>query len=363
MTETKLLVKREGDFHYPICFEENFSNLAQAMRAEGLVDMKICIVTDSNVGPLYESAVEEVLRKVSSDISVFTFEAGEKNKNLDTVSSLYQTLIQNGLDRKSILVALGGGVVGDLTGFGAATYLRGIDFIQIPTTLLAQVDSSVGGKTGVDFQQYKNMVGAFHQPKLVYMNLSTLTTLPAEQFACGMGEILKTGLICDGEFFRFVCREQESIKALDMKLIAAMVRRCCEIKAGVVERDPKEQGERALLNLGHTVGHAVEKLKNFTLLHGQCVGAGLVAAAYLSMKRGLLNEQEYQEICRGCADYDLPIHVDGLIPQDVLAATKKDKKMEQGHIKFILMDGIGKSFIDKTVTDAEMLSCIQEITL
>lgn len=363
MTETKLLVKREGDFHYPICFEENFSNLAQAMRAEGLVDRKICIVTDSNVGPLYESAVEEVLRKVSSDISVFTFEAGEKNKNLDTVSSLYQTLIQNGLDRKSLLVALGGGVVGDLTGFGAATYLRGIDFIQIPTTLLAQVDSSVGGKTGVDFQQYKNMVGAFHQPKLVYMNLSTLTTLPAEQFACGMGEILKTGLICDGEFFRFVCREQESIKALDMKLIAAMVRRCCEIKAVVVERDPKEQGERALLNLGHTVGHAVEKLKNFTLLHGQCVGAGLVAAAYLSMKRGLLNEQEYQEICRGCADYDLPIHVDGLIPQDVLAATKKDKKMEQGHIKFILMDGIGKSFIDKTVTDAEMLSCIQEITL
>ncbi len=363
MTETKLLVKREGDFHYPICFEENFSNLAQVMKAEGLVDRKICIVTDSNVGPLYESAVEEALRKVSSDISVFTFEAGEKNKNLDTVSSLYQALIQNGLDRKSLLVALGGGVVGDLTGFGAATYLRGIDFIQIPTTLLAQVDSSVGGKTGVDFQQYKNMVGAFHQPKLVYMNLSTLTTLPAEQFACGMGEILKTGLICDGEFFRFVCREQESIKALDMKLVAAMVRRCCEIKAGVVERDPKEQGERALLNLGHTVGHAVEKLKNFTLLHGQCVGAGLVAAAYLSMKRGLLNEQEYQEICRGCADYDLPIHVDGLIPQDVLAATKKDKKMEQGHIKFILMDGIGKSFIDKTVTDAEMLSCIQEITL
>ena len=363
MTETKLLVKREGDFHYPICFEENFSNLAHAIREEGLMDRKICIVTDSNVGPLYESAVEEALRKVSSDISVFTFEAGEKNKNLDTVSSLYQELIQNGLDRKSLLVALGGGVVGDLTGFGAATYLRGIDFIQIPTSLLSQVDSSVGGKTGVDFQQYKNMVGAFHQPRLVYMNLNTLTTLPAEQFACGMGEILKTGLICDGEFFRFVCREQESIKALDMKLIAAMVRRCCEIKAGVVERDPKEQGERALLNLGHTVGHAVEKLKNFTLLHGQCVGAGLVAAAYLSMKRGLLNEQEYQEICRGCADYDLPIHVDGLIPRDVLAATKKDKKMEQGHIKFILMDGIGKSFIDKTVTDAEMLSCIQEITL
>ena len=344
-----------GILDYPICFEEDFSNLAQVMREEGLADRKICIVTDSNVGPLYEAPVKKALSEVSSDISVFTFEAGEKNKNLDTVSSLYQALISNGLDRKSLLVALGGGVVGDLTGFGAATYLRGIDFIQVPTTLLAQVDSSVGGKTGVDFQQYKNMVGAFHQPRLVYMNMSTLSSLPAEQFACGMGEILKTGLICDEEFFRFVCREQKEIKKLDMKRIARMVRRCCEIKAGVVERDPKEQGERALLNLGHTVGHAVEKLKNFTLLHGQCVGAGLVAAAYLSMKRGLLTEEEYQEIRQGCADYDLPVHVDGLIPEEVLLATKKDKKMEQGHIKFILMDGIGKSFIDKTVTDEELL--------
>ena len=380
MTASKLLVKREGDFHYPICFEEDFSNLAQVMKEEGLVDRKICIVTDSNVGPLYEESVKQVLSEVSSDISVFTFEAGEKNKNLNTVSALYQALIQNGLDRKSLLVALGGGVVGDLTGFGAATYLRGIDFIQVPTTLLAQVDSSVGGKTGVDFQQYKNMVGAFHQPRLVYMNLSTLSSLPAEQFACGMGEIIKhgliqdsdyleklstyqRGLICDGDFFRYVCCEQKGIKKLDMEQIARMVRRCCEIKAGVVERDPKEQGERALLNLGHTVGHAVEKLKNFTLLHGQCVGVGLVAAAYLSMKRGLLTKEEYQEICQGCSDYDLPVHVDGLIPEEVLSATKKDKKMEQGHIRFILMDGIGKSFIDKTVTDEELLSCIQEITL
>ena len=324
MTASKLLVKREGDFHYPICFEEDFSNLAQVMKEEGLVDRKICIVTDSNVGPLYEESVKQVLSEVSSDISVFTFEAGEKNKNLNTVSALYQALIQNGLDRKSLLVALGGGVVGDLTGFGAATY---------------------------------------HQPRLVYMNLSTLSSLPAEQFACGMGEILKTGLICDGDFFRYVCCEQKGIKKLDMERIARMVRRCCEIKAGVVERDPKEQGERALLNLGHTVGHAVEKLKNFTLLHGQCVGVGLVAAAYLSMKRGLLTKEEYQEICQGCSDYDLPVHVDGLIPEEVLSATKKDKKMEQGHIRFILMDGIGKSFIDKTVTDEEMLSCIQEITL
>ena len=295
MTASKLLVKREGDFHYPICFEEDFSNLAQVMKEEGLVDRKICIVTDSNVGPLYEESVKQVLSEVSSDISVFTFEAGEKNKNLNTVSALYQALIQNGLDRKSLLVALGGGVVGDLTGFGAATYLRGIDFIQVPTTLLAQVDSSVGGKTGVDFQQYKNMVGAFHQPRLVYMNMSTLQSLPNREFTCGMGEILKTGLICDEEFFRFVCKNQPEISKLDLSMLSRMIRRCCEIKAGVVERDPKEQGERALLNLGHTVGHAVEKMKNFQLLHGQCVGVGLIAAAYLSMQRGLLTEEEYRE--------------------------------------------------------------------
>lgn len=363
MAEEKLLVKRDGDFCYPIYFENDFQALSGALKEEGLAGKKMCIVSDSTVAPLYAEQVKAELLKITDHVCQFVFPAGEAHKNLDIVEDLYQCLIENGLDRKSLVVALGGGVTGDLSGFGAATYLRGIDFIQIPTTLLAQVDSSVGGKTGVDFQQYKNMVGAFHQPRLVYMNLSTLTTLPAEQFACGMGEILKTGLICDGEFFRFVCREQESIKALDMKLIVAMVRRCCEIKAGVVERDPKEQGERALLNLGHTVGHAVEKLKNFTLLHGQCVGVGLVAAAYLSMKRGLLTKEEYQEICQGCSDYDLPVHVDGLIPEEVLSATKKDKKMEQGHIRFILMDGIGKSFIDKTVTDEEMLSCIQEITL
>ena len=363
MTASKLLVKREGDFHYPICFEEDFSNLAQVMKEEGLVDRKICIVTDSNVGPLYEESVKQVLSEVSSDISVFTFEAGEKNKNLNTVSALYQALIQNGLDRKSLLVALGGGVVGDLTGFGAATYLRGIDFIQVPTTLLAQVDSSVGGKTGVDFQQYKNMVGAFHQPRLVYMNMSTLQSLPNREFTCGMGEILKTGLICDEEFFRFVCKNQPEISKLDLSMLSRMIRRCCEIKAGVVERDPKEQGERALLNLGHTIGHAVEKMKNFQLLHGQCVGVGLIAAAYLSMQRGLLTEEEYEEIRKGCHSYNLPLSVDSLNAGDVLAATKKDKKMEAGHIKFILMDGIGKSFIDKTVTDEELLQAIREILI
>lgn len=361
MTEQTLLVRREGDFYYPIYFEKDFSNLATAMRESKLDRKKICIVSDTNVAPLYEEELRLSLQSLGAEICSFVFEAGEKNKNLDTVQHLYETLIQNGLDRKSLLIALGGGVVGDLTGFAAATYLRGIEFIQIPTTLLAQVDSSVGGKTGVDFLKYKNMVGAFHQPALVYMNLNTLKTLSSEQFTCGMGEVLKTGLICDKKFYDFICASRDEIERFNLDTISKMVRRCCEIKAGVVERDPKEQGERALLNLGHTVGHAVEKLMDFRLLHGQCVGIGMISAAYISLKRGLLKEQEYAIIRDGCHSFGLPLSVSGLKEEDILAATKKDKKMENGTVKFILMDGIGKTYIDKTVTDEEILDGIREI--
>lgn len=361
MAEEKLLVKRDGEFCYPIYFENDFSFLSQALTDEGLAGKNMCIVSDSTVAPLYADQVKVELLKVSDHVYQFTFSAGEAYKNLDTVQDLFQCLIENGLDRKSLVVALGGGVTGDLSGFGAAAYLRGIDFIQIPTTLLAQVDSSVGGKTGVDFRQFKNMVGAFHQPRLVYMNMATLQSLPEREFGCGMGEILKTGLICDKDFFDFVCANYKIIRTMDPEILAVMIRKCCAIKAGVVERDPKEQGERALLNLGHTIGHAVEKLMNFNLLHGQCVGIGLVAAAAISRERGLLTNAEYEQICHSLKLYDLPLYVEGLSPRDILAATKKDKKMEQGQIKFILMDGLGKSFIDKTVTDQELLVGIHAI--
>lgn len=361
MEHNILNVRREGEFYYPIYFEEDFSELSGGLKKENLVNLKVCIVSDSNVFPLYGEQIKKILESVEESVSVFVFEAGEPSKNLDTVQELYRTLIENKIDRTGFLIALGGGVTGDLTGFAAATYLRGIDFIQIPTTLLAQVDSSVGGKTGVDFQQYKNMVGAFHQPRLVYMNMKTLNTLPETEFICGMGEVLKTGLICDSELFRSVCEQKKQIRGLDSQVLASVIRRCCEIKAGVVERDPKEQGERALLNLGHTIGHAVEKLMDFRLLHGQCVAVGIIAAAAISRNRGLLSEKEYQEILCGCRDFGLPVSVQGLNPEKILEATRNDKKMEQGHIKFILMKGIGNSFIDKTLSDQEILKGIQEI--
>ena len=361
MAEEKLLVKRDGEFCYPIYFENDFSFLSQALTDEGLAGKSMCIVSDSTVAPLYADQVKAELLKVSDHVYQFTFPAGEAYKNLDTVQDLFQCLIENGLDRKSLVVALGGGVTGDLSGFGAAAYLRGIDFIQIPTTLLAQVDSSVGGKTGVDFRQFKNMVGAFHQPRLVYMNMATLQSLPEREFGCGMGEILKTGLICDKDFFDFVCANYKIIRTMDPEMLAVMIRKCCAIKAGVVERDPKEQGERALLNFGHTIGHAIEKLSDFSLYHGECVGLGIVAASYLSMQLGHISKEDFEKIQNALSLFELPTQMDGFNAEKVLSATKSDKKMVGNQVKFILLKEIGNAYIYRELTDEQILDGIRYV--
>lgn len=354
----RMTVKKDNQPIYDIVIESDYEKLAEEVKNVGAEGKKLCIVTDSNVGPLYCDAVKAELEKIASKVTVFTFPAGEESKTLDTVRQLYTHLIEEHFERADMLVALGGGVTGDMTGFTAATYLRGISFIQIPTSLLAQVDSSIGGKTGVDFDQYKNMVGAFHMPKLVYMNLSTLNTLPAEQFASGMAEVLKSGLIKDGEYYEWVITNLCEIQELQPEILEKLVEGSCNIKRLVVEKDPTEKGERALLNLGHTIGHAIEKLKNFTLLHGQCVALGTVAAAHISWKRELLTTEEFFEIRDMMVGFDLPISLEGLEPSEIVATTKLDKKMENGTVKFILLKGIGKAFITKDVTDQEMTDAI-----
>ncbi|MBR2259140.1 MAG: 3-dehydroquinate synthase [Blautia sp.] len=358
--EVRSKLQEEG-FSYPIYFTKGFSDLLIALKETGLTGRRFCVVTDSNVAPLYLKALEMVLSKAGVVCASFVLEAGEEHKTLSAVQQLYEHLIREGMDRKGMLCALGGGVTGDLTGFAAATYLRGIDFIQIPTTLLAQVDSSVGGKTGVDFLQYKNMVGAFHQPRLVYMNMDTLATLDEDQFSCGMGEVLKTGLLADGAFYRDICGQTTAVRKRDPDLLQMIIRGCCHIKAEIVEEDPKEQGKRALLNLGHTVGHAVEKLKDFTLLHGQCVAIGLVAAARISLNRDLLTRTEFDEIRSGLVSFGLPVKVEGLTREEILAAMKKDKKKENGRIKFILPDGIGKAIMETGLSEEELAAGIDEI--
>lgn len=350
----RMNVCRDGKTIYDIVMDTSFSGLKEEADRLSLEGHKICIVTDSNVAPLYLEEVKTILSGCCRQVSVFTFPAGEENKNLDTVKKLYEHLILEHFDRKDVLAALGGGVVGDLCGFAAATYLRGVGFFQIPTTLLSQVDSSIGGKTGVDFDAYKNMVGAFHMPLFVYTNLSTLLSLPKEQFSSGMGEVIKHGLIKDKDYYQWLVDNREGILKRDLDLCQAMVYGSNRIKKDVVEKDPTEQGERALLNFGHTLGHAVEKLKDFTMLHGHCVGLGCIAAGYISHIRGMITEEEFLALRDVFAGFGLPVHVDGLNWEDVSLTAKSDKKMDAGVIKFILLKAIGEAFVDKSVTGNEM---------
>lgn len=357
----RITVTTPSKVNYDIVISNDFTGLAKELEAFDIASRKLCIITDSNVGELYADSLTAALVSCCREIYVFTFPAGEASKTLSTVQDAYRFLIEHGLDRKDMLLALGGGVVGDLTGYTAATYLRGIDFVQIPTTLLSQVDSSIGGKTGVDFDQYKNMVGAFHMPRLVYMNLSVLKDLDARQYASGMAEILKHGLIKNAGYYEWLIGHFAEINDRDMETVEEMIYESCLVKKNVVEKDPTEKGERALLNFGHTLGHAIEKYKNFTMLHGECVALGCVAAAYISWKRELLSMEEYYEIRDMFVPFGLPISVDGIDAEKVLLFTKSDKKMEHGRIKFILLKKIGKAFIDHTVSEEEMRAALQEI--
>jgi 3-dehydroquinate synthase len=361
-TSTKIAVNRDGAYCYSIWLEPDFENIREALESLQTKEKKLCIVTDDAVAPLYAEKLIQVLKPCCKKISLFVFKAGECNKTLDTVRALYEHLILEKFDRKDMLVALGGGVVGDLTGFAAATYLRGIDFIQVPTTLLSQVDSSIGGKTGVDFDAYKNMVGAFHMPKLVYMNLETLKTLPKRQFSAGMAEIIKHGLIQDEEYFWWLTENAENIMDGQYEVLRTMISASCQIKRHVVEVDPTEKGIRAWLNFGHTAGHAVEKLMDFQLYHGECVAIGCVAAAWLSWKRGFLTKADYDKIREAFVQFELPVQVVGVKPEDVLKTTKLDKKMEGGRIKFVLLKQIGEAFVTKDVEDEELLQAIQQIS-
>jgi len=344
---------------YNIVIEKNFENLANSFFKLSITGRKLCIVTDSNVGKIYADTVKKELEKTGNTVYVYSFLAGEENKNLDVVSDVYEFLIKNRFDRKDMLVALGGGVVGDLTGFTAATYLRGIDFIQIPTSLLAQVDSSIGGKTGVDFRAYKNMVGAFHQPKLVYINLDTLKSLSSRLFNSGFGEIIKHGFIKDKAYYNWLRENVDDIKKLDMKTLESMIFVSCNIKCKVVELDPTEQGERALLNFGHTLGHAIEKLMDFKLYHGECVALGMIASLEISKNRGLITELEMEQAIDMLKLYEFPISISGIKIEDIIAISKNDKKMDAGKIKFVLLDEIGSAYIDKTVTDEEMKKALE----
>ncbi len=359
--DKKITVNYENKPCYDIVFGTDFSDLASKIKSLGFEGRKIAIITDTNVEGLYAEEVMERLSEVSDNVFTYAIPAGESNKNLSEIESIYGALIERHFDRHDLLVALGGGVVGDMCGFTAATYLRGISFVQIPTTLLAQTDSSIGGKTGVDFNGIKNMVGAFYMPKLVYINVSVLSSLDGRQYASGFAEVMKHGLIKDQNFYTWLIENMYEITDRDPEVVLEMVERSCDIKRMVVEKDPTEKKDRALLNFGHTLGHAIEKAKNFEMMHGECVALGCVAAAFISWKRELISMEEYYEIRDMFVPFGLPISVEEIDKNEVLDLTKSDKKADSDKVKFILLKSIGKAFIDDTVTRDEMDKALDEI--
>lgn len=358
--KNELNVKHK-DGSYDIIFQNSFDKLNETLEKFNIKEKQLCIITDSNVDKLYGDELLACLKDSAKQISKYVIAAGEENKNLNTVASIYEFLISNHITRNDMLIAFGGGVVGDITGFTAATYLRGIPFIQIPTTLLAQVDSSVGGKTGVDFNNYKNMVGAFYMPVFVYMNHKLLKSLDERQFASGFAETMKYGLIKDEDFYGWLLENMYDIEDRDEEILKEMVYRSCDWKRKIVEKDPNEKGERALLNFGHTIGHAIEKAMDFKLAHGECVALGSVAAAYISYKHGHIEKEEYLEIRDMFVPFHLPITMTNISAQEVLNNTKSDKKVLSGILSFILLNEIGDAFIDRTVTDEDILEAVEEL--
>lgn len=356
-----LNVKYDNAPCYDIIFDTSFDELPGHITDLGFENRKIAIVTDSNVSKLYADQIKDLLTPISSFTGVYEIPAGEANKNLDEIHKIYSFLIENKFDRHDLIVALGGGVVGDMAGFAAATYLRGIAFVQVPTTLLAQTDSSIGGKTGVDFDGYKNMVGAFKMPALVFTNVSVLSTLDGQQYASGFAEVMKHGLIKDADFYMWLLENMYEIGERDSDTLVSMVKNSCDIKRRVVEKDPTEKGDRMLLNFGHTIGHAIEKYKNFELTHGECVALGCVAAAFISYKRQMLSMEEYYEIRDMFVPFGLPISVEDIDVEEIIKLIHSDKKADSNRINFVLLKKLGKATVDASVTDDEVRNALNEI--
>ena len=305
---------------------------------------KLAVVTDDNVDPLYVPAVERSLREAGFEVAVFEFPAGEPSKTIATACSLWDDCLQFGLDRTSGIVAVGGGVVGDIAGFVAATVLRGIDFVQVPTTLLADVDSSVGGKTGIDHPLGKNLIGAFHQPKLVWIDPTALGTLDTRNFRAGMAEVIKYGIIRDPELFEFLADQRDAVINLDQQAMEHIIAASCRIKADIVAADERESGLRRILNYGHTIGHAIEALDYRRLLHGEAVSLGMVAATDIARSMGILDPELARRQNELLAAYGLPVshNIDDLNCDDVIDVMMHDKKAIGGKPRFILPVEIGR---------------------
>ncbi|MEN6314372.1 MAG: 3-dehydroquinate synthase [Clostridiaceae bacterium] len=330
-----------GDRGYPIYVTLDFSGLGKAC-ASAKLSGKMVVITDSNVDKYYCDACVEALSEAGAEVSRHVIQAGENSKNLDTLRDIYRKLVLQKIDRQSALIALGGGVVGDITGFAAATFMRGIQYVQIPTSLLAQADSSIGGKTGVDFEGAKNMIGAFYQPKFVFINVNTLRTLPERELKAGLAEVLKHGLILDADFYDYVDYNINKIFSFDETVLQYITKMDCTIKGEVVEQDEREGELRAILNFGHTIGHAVESVSKFSMLHGECVSVGIAGAYRLALKMGMVTAKMVGKVENTLGKAGLPVKVYGMDADLIYDRMFCDKKVRDGKLNFVLPKNIGE---------------------
>jgi len=362
----RIPVSGEGFKAYEVIVGQGLLTEAEKWVGPFLTNKRVVMVTDSNVGPLHADRILAQFEVAGHKTHKIVVPAGEESKSYDGLKFVLDALLDCGLDRKDVVIALGGGVIGDLTGFACAVYMRGIDFIQIPTTVLAQVDSSVGGKTAIDHEKGKNLIGAFWQPRLVLCDLDILKTLPAREIRCGYAEIIKYGLLGDEAFFDWLETNDDRVLALEPEAILHAVARSVEMKAEIVAADEREGGQRALLNLGHTFGHALEAEVGFgdTLLHGEAVAIGMAQAFRYSALNGECTEEESDRAVAAIAHAGLPTAMSDIrnAPFDadrLIVHMGHDKKAEGGTLTFVLVNGIGHAFVAKKVpaeSIAEFLS-------
>jgi 3-dehydroquinate synthase len=344
---------------YPIIIEQGcLAKIGEDLLKRNIGN-KYCIVADAYVAELYSAQLIQYLEKAGIRVDILTFPRGEASKTLATVAELCSGLAQKGFDRRDCIIALGGGVSGDIAGFLASSYMRGIPFVQVPTTLLAQVDSSVGGKTGVDLPEGKNLVGAFYQPKAVYIDIDVLNTLERDELLGGLAEVIKYGVIWDHDFFTFLADNVEEILSLKAEVIERLITTCCEIKAEVVAKDERESDLRRILNYGHTIGHAVESVSEFSIIHGMAVAIGMVAAAKIAVGKGLLLHKTEGEILNLIKKYNLPTSIPAEYDRNVIKRyLLADKKSIDGKVTFVLPTEIGKVVmrddVEENLVDAVM---------
>ncbi len=342
-----------GERSYPIHIGQGIlDTLPEVLTAVGSA-RHIAIVTDSNVGPLYADRVIALAEQNGATVTSCVLPAGEENKQLSQIEWLCGAFLKAGLDRTSLIIALGGGVVGDIAGYAASSFMRGVPFIQIPTTIVAQVDSSVGGKTGVNHPLGKNIIGAFHQPLAVLIDMTLLNTLPDRELSAGLAEAIKHGVIADADLFDHISVHAAALLRKDLTALEVPVRRSCEIKAAVVAEDELEHGRRAILNYGHTFGHGIEAVTHYTrYLHGEAVALGMHAAGIMARNLGMVDDTfvERQRVCLTACN--LPVSMPDLPVDETLAAMRHDKKVRAGTMKFILSSGMG-SVIQRTDIDEE----------